>query len=89
MTEQQPLVVKIKDHKRKKWKAKKDVAVKKVEKKEESHPVKAIVSKIDKITEDFSLKALENKGTYLDLKLSTLVDMFTMLSQMTVKVPLS
>ena len=46
-----------------------------MEKKEELSPIESIM--------------LENKGINLDLQLSAPVDMFTMLSQMTVKVPLS
>ena len=89
MKELEPLVVKIKYQRNKKWEANKDVAVKKVEKREESYSFKAIVSKIDNITKDFSLQIPENKGTSLDLQLFAPVYMFTMLSQMTIKVPLS
>ena len=66
MKELEPLVVKINDQKGKKWEAKKDVVVKKVDKKEELSPVESPMP--------------ENKGTTLDLQLSTPIDMFTMLS---------
>ena len=89
MKEIEPLVVKIKDQKNKKWEEKKYVLVKKIEKKEESHTVKVVVSKVDKIAEDSALQISENKGTSHDLQLYTTIEMFTMLSQMTIKVPLS
>ena len=89
MKELEPLVVKIKDQKRKKWEAKKDVTVKRVGKEEESHPIQAITPKVGKVTEDSSLQTSINKGTNLVLQLAALVDMFFMLSQMTIKVPLS
>ena len=75
LKEQEPLVVKIKDQKGKKWEAKKELTVKKVEKREESSLVESTM--------------LESKGTNSDLHFSAPVDIFTMLSQMTVKVPLS
>ena len=74
LKEQEPLVVKIKDHKGKKWEAKKEVTVKKVEKKESS-PTESTM--------------LECKGTNPDLQFSAPIDMFSILSQMTIKVPLS
>ena len=75
MKELEHLMVKIKDQKGKKYKAKKDVVVKKVEKREKSSLSKPTMP--------------ESKGIYLDLQLSAHVDMFTMPSQMTIKVPLS
>ena len=75
LKEQEPLVVKIKDQKGKKWEAKKEVIVKKVERKEKSSPAKSTM--------------LECKGTNPDLQFFAPIDMFTMLSQMTIKVPLS
>ena len=72
-----------------KWEARKDVLVTKIERKEESIPIKPVVPKVDRVTEDSLLQALINKGINLDLQFSTLVDMFSMLSQMTIKVPLS
>ena len=89
MKEQKPLFVKIKDQKNKKWEAKKDVLVAKVERKEEHHPIKPIIPKVDMVIEDSSLQAPVNKGINIDLQLYAHVDMFTMLSQMTIKVPLS
>ena len=89
MKELEPLVVKIKDQKGNKWEAKKDVVVKKVEKKEKSSPIKAIALGIDKLTRNSPMQMPKNKGTNLDLQLFSLVDMFSMLSKMIVKVPLS
>ena len=86
--EQEPLVLKVKDQKIQNWEAKKDVPIAKVERKEEPHLVKTVILKMDKVIRDSSLQALVNKGINLDLKLCAPIDMFTMLSQMAVKVPL-
>ena len=67
MKEPEPLVVKVKDQKNKNCEAKRDVTLKKVESREESHPVKIVIQKTDKVTKDSSLQALENKGNNLDL----------------------
>ena len=57
MKEQEPVVVKVKDQKNKKWEAKKDVSITKVERKDESQLVKIVTPKMDGVINDSSLQA--------------------------------
>ena len=72
--------MKIKHQKKKNWETKKDVPVAKVERKEEPHPIKPMILKVDKVIEDSSFQALVNKGINLDLQFSSPIDMFTIVA---------
>lgn len=83
-----PMIIQIKDPKAKKWEPMKNTKAPYNEK-EEHVQSKPVTQKDDKVARDANLQSQEHKCMNLNFPPSTSMNMFFVLSQTTIKVPLS